>query len=228
MKSIGLALFCFLCCIAEAKTQTLNGYYQEVQGPIAEQDAQYHFIGQNSFVYRDWDDVGDRFGAGTFEIKKDSIFFYFETVPTAFKGESVIAEKNNLETSVFQVVNPVFGEPHWKCSYQIIEADSVIDQQEVGHFGYFEVAVKENQLLRLYAHLQGLDNSFVYPFQIDFYGKKEQYNYCISSAAIRDYAQLIATTVKAYPFRLKKKGTLFGLKVNNEWIWYKKMNQNKL
>ena len=114
----------------EVNAQKLQGCYSQQLGPMAESAARYHFLPENTFIYEMWDDTGDRFGKGKYELKGDSIYFHFHSIPDSLKTVRIMKQPVTDSVSTLQVINALNGTEPWACYYQILEDEEII---ETGH-----------------------------------------------------------------------------------------------
>lgn len=225
MKKLILLFGFSLVCNMSVRAQRLLGEYFEEFDYIGEYGARYRFDINSQFDYYYWDDVGNQFGAGSFSISNDSLILNFGSIPKQMKMMHISSQPSEKEVSTIHVLHPIPSMPTWQCSYRIMEGDSLIRGGKSGQYGFFETRIEENQTLIVFAHSDESYDLVSYPLQFEIEGKNQQQDFVVVATGIMCPTHLLPYQTKAYPIRIRKKGERFGLKIANEWIWYKIRNR---
>lgn len=207
------------------KAQQLAGEYFEEFDYIAEHNSHYRFDMNGQFDYWFWDDVENIFASGSYTLRNDSLILSYKALPEEAKAVKIVADKNEKDVSTFFIVSPVSSMPHWKCSYQVFEDDSLIVSGNGNQYGCFETRLEFGQTLKTFAHISDAYGSELKPIQFDIKGTEYQQDYVVIATGIQYRARIISSHTKGYRIRVRKNEQRFALKVNDDWVWYKIRNK---
>lgn len=205
----------------------LDGIFMEEKPLIAESELVYRFFNNGTFVYQYWDDVGDNFGMGFFEVEEKHLILRYQTVPNLVRKARLISEDNNDTCSTLRVINPLIKAPLLVVDFQIFEDDSLIRQGKADAAGLIHFNLEENQSMKIYAYSKSQFQSFNPLILYEIYPSHASKDYVLCAHGLHPYTNFLGAKTETYRIRITQNGEAFKLKLNNEWVWYYKYEREK-
>lgn len=201
----------------------LVGYYQEEFLQIAESDRLIHFRMDGTFTYEEWDDVGDYFGVGNYQIIRDSLFLHFHNIRKQEKQVKLIAQESQDSFSSIMIYNTYFREERWLLTYSILEDDSLIERGKSDLLGSASFQLKKDQLIEVVAYPSNSKSILQQPVQFKIDATPKNQDYVILLNVLPKNTHFIQDIEKVYPIKGYRKGKHFLIKEYYGWQKFKRV-----
>lgn len=223
MIRLAFIINAFICFNSVAQNQ-LIGVFEEERAPIAESELRYRFFEDGAFVYQYWDDVGDYFGFGSYDLDSHYINFNYIDIPEFAKSIKIISAENNDTCSMLHVLNPLMPGVLWNVSYQITNKDSIIKTGKADELGFVYFNLDSNQNITVYAHSENNPASFVSYAQFSIKASDQPKDFVVYANGLMKSTSFIQHKIESYPIKINRKGDTFKIKINEEWTWYNQID----
>lgn len=190
---------------------------------IAQYDIHFEFFNDGSFVHEEWDDIGDYFGLGRFELSHDSLFLYYQNIPKRVRSFQIVKGENEDSLSSLIVVNSLNRREATQLAYEIIEDEKLIETGKSNALGRIYFSLEEGQYIKIVAYQFGSNSIIKNPLEFKISYENKNQDYVVFYSGLKDYTQFWSARTIAYPVKVYRKGRCFGIKKQKEWLMFEKM-----
>lgn len=222
MKVLFLIVFCFQLIAALAQKKLLGSYKVDLDF-IAQYDIRFEFYKDGSFVHEEWDDIGDYFGLGIYELSHDSLFLHYQNIPKQGKSFQIVKNENEDSLSSLIVVNSLSRRKATQLAYEVIEDKNRIEIGKSDALGRIYFSLEEGQYIKIVAYQFSSSSIIQHPLEFKISYENKNKDYVVFYPGVRDYTHFWSARTIAYPVKVYRKARYFGIKKQKEWLIFEKI-----